>query len=32
MDEKLFTESEENEINEINYEEDLIECETVGSY
>lgn len=32
MDEKLFTEGEEQEINEINYEEDLVECETVGSY
>ena len=32
MDEKLLTEGEENEINEINYEEDLVECETVGSY
>ena len=32
MDEKLLTEGEENEINEINYEEGLVECETVGSY
>ena len=32
MEERLLTESEEEEINEINYEEDLVECETVGSY
>ena len=32
MEERLLTESEEEEINEINYEEDLLECETVGSY
>lgn len=32
MEERLLTEGEEEEINEINYEEDLVECETVGSY
>ena len=32
MEERLLTESEEEEIDEINYEEDLVECETVGSY
>ena len=32
MEERLLTETEEQEINEINYEENLTECETVGSY
>ena len=32
MDEKLLTQGEEQDINEINYEEDLVECETIGSY
>ena len=32
INERLLTEGEEQEINEINYEEDLVECETVGSY
>ena len=32
MEERLLTESEEQEIDEINYEETLTECETIGSY
>ena len=32
MEERLLTQGEEQEIDEINYEEDLVECETVGSY